>query len=210
MEKKQELHVVGGTSRSRAEQATLGYDLGCHCEVYSDEVELLLHNPQGGIILAYDDPDRGGVARLLRLLAERGIWLPVVGTNPAPRPRNVVDAIRAGALDYLSLPLRRDRFGEALIRINAEASAYAEARRKMIEARNRIAALSTREREVLDWLAEGCSNKLIANALSISPRTVEIHRANMMSKLGADHVSKAVRLRMEANLESNGTTSLRA
>ncbi|WP_246449656.1 response regulator transcription factor [Qipengyuania soli] len=96
------------------------------------------------------------------------------------------------------------------MRINSEAGAFADAHRRMIEARNRIAVLSTREREVLDWLAEGCSNKLIASEMSISPRTVEIHRAKMMSKLGADHVSQAVRLRMEANLEGNVSSRLSA
>jgi FixJ family two-component response regulator len=71
----------------------------------------------------------------------------------------------------------------------------------MIEARDRISTLSTREREVLDWLAEGSSNKAIARELDISPRTVEIHRANMMNKLGARHAAEAVRLRLEAKLE---------
>ena len=71
----------------------------------------------------------------------------------------------------------------------------------MIEARDRISKLSAREREVLDWLAEGSSNKAIARELEISPRTVEIHRANMMNKLGARHAAEAVRLRLEAKLE---------
>lgn len=54
---------------------------------------------------------------------------------------------------------------------------------------------------MLDWLAEGRSNKMIARELAISPRTVEIHRANMMSKLGAHHAAEAVRLRIEAHLD---------
>ena len=60
-----------------------------------------------------------------------------------------------------------------------------------------MADLSPREREVLDWLTRGCSNKVIARELTISPRTVEIHRANMMSKLGARHSAEAIRLRLE-------------
>ena len=77
---------------------------------------------------------------------------------------------------------------------------FGQARRRMIEARDRISSLSTREREVLDWLAEGSSNKVIARELDISPRTVEIHRAHMMEKLEADSLSSALRLAFVAGL----------
>lgn len=70
----------------------------------------------------------------------------------------------------------------------------------MIAARRLIEDLSEREREVLDLLVDGGSNKRIARELSISPRTVEIHRANMMQKLGAGHVAEAIRLRLDAKL----------
>ena len=85
--------------------------------------------------------------------------------------------------------------------VHTDAGRHAEARRRLIDARRRIDQLSKREREVLDWLSEGCSNKAIARELEISPRTVEIHRANMMDKLGAGHAAEAVRLRLEAGLE---------
>lgn len=204
MEQRQILHIVGGSSRSRAEQSHLGFALGHHCEIYANIGELTEHVPDHGIILAFDDPADGGVARVLRALSVIGKWLPVVATSFDPRPTCVVEAIKAGALDYLRLPLQEERLDSAIARISGEADAYAQARRKMVEARNRIAALSSREREVLDWLAEGCSNKMIARELSISPRTVEIHRANMMTKLGADHPSQAVRLRLEAQLDPGG------
>lgn len=201
MELRQTLHIVGGSSRSRAEQAHLGFGLGHHCEIYADTAELVVRPPDEGIVFVYDDPEAGGVVQAMRMLAGEGRWLPVVGTSFEPRPARVVEAIKAGALDYLRLPLRAGRLAETIARILTEADAYGDARRKMVEARNRLAALSPREREVLDWLAEGCSNKMIARELAISPRTVEIHRANMMSKLGAEHPSQAVRLRMEAHLD---------
>lgn len=69
----------------------------------------------------------------------------------------------------------------------------------MIEARNRLSALTEREHQVLHWLSEGNSNKSIARHLNISPRTVEIHRSNMMLKLGARHAIEAVRLALHAN-----------
>ncbi len=138
---------------------------------------------------------------ILERLSRLGIWLPLIAFDAQPRPGRIVDAIKAGALDYLSLPLDPERFARCLARIEKEAELFGQARRRMIEARDRISSLSTREREVLDWLAEGSSNKVIARELDISPRTVEIHRANMMSKLGARHAAEAVRLKLEAKLE---------
>lgn len=100
------------------------------------------------------------------------------------------------------MPLDPARLDRCLNGILAEAQVFKEARKRMIEARNRISNLSVREREVLDWLAEGSSNKAIARELDISPRTVEIHRANMMSKLGARHAAEAVRLKLEARMDT--------
>ena len=70
--------------------------------------------------------------------------------------------------------------------------------RQAVEARSKLSLLTQRETEVLDLLVAGSSNKQIARDLEISPRTVEIHRANMMAKLGANHAADAVRLRLEA------------
>lgn len=201
MTQRSTLHIVDGSSRSRAEQARLGFENGHHCEIYSDVAELMFSPPDRGIVLARDDDGEGRVDEVLSQLSHAGVWLPVVGTSMDPRPGQVVAAIKAGALDYLRLPLRPERLQEAVARIEREAAAYGAARRKMVEARSRISGLSPREREVLDWLAEGCSNKRIARELHISPRTVEIHRANMMNKLGAHHAAEAVRLRIEAHLE---------
>lgn len=194
------LHIVDSSSRSRAEQARLSYELGYHCEIYSDVEELMHTPPDRGIVLVCDDSDSGQLASVMAWLNSVGIWLPVVGTGTDPRPGQVVAAIKEGALDFLRLPLDPDRVEETVMRIEHESEAYGMARRKMAEARNLIASLTPREREVLDGLAEGRSNKMIARELHISPRTVEIHRANMMSKLGAHHAAEAVRLRIEAHL----------
>ena len=201
MTKRTVLHIVDGSCRSRADQARIGFEAGYHCEIYSDVAELMVSSPERGIVLARDDGAERVVDEVLSSLSRAGLWVPVVGTSEDPRPSQVVSAIKAGALDYLRLPLRPERLEETVRSIESEAAAYGEARRKMIEARNRIANLSPREREVLDWLAAGRSNKAIARELQISPRTVEIHRSNMMSKLGAHHAAEAVRLRLEAHLE---------
>jgi len=201
MTRKASLHFIDSNSRHRAELARVGFTLGHHSEVYGDLSELSVHPPREGIIIARDTPEEGGVTMILERLGRLGIWLPLIAVDAEPRPQRIVDAIKAGALDYLSLPLDPERFERCLTRIAKEAEVFGAARRRMIEARDRIASLSAREREVLEWLSEGSSNKVIARELDISPRTVEIHRANMMHKLGARHAAEAVRLKLEAKLE---------
>ena len=201
MTRKASLHFIDSNSRHRAELARVGFTLGHHSEVYGDLSELSVHPPREGIIIARDMPQEGGVSMILERLSRLGIWLPLIAIDNDPRPGRIVEAIKSGALDYLSLPLDTERFERCLTRIAKEAEVFGAARRRMIEARDRIASLSAREREVLEWLTEGSSNKVIARELDISPRTVEIHRANMMHKLGARHAAEAVRLKLEAKLE---------
>lgn len=201
MTRKAPLHFIDSCSRQRAEMARIGFAMGHHSEVYNDISELSVHPPREGIIIARDTPEEGGVAMTLERLSRLGIWLPLIAVDVQPRPGKIVEAIKAGALDYLSLPLDPERFTRCLARVGQEAELFGAARRRMIEARDRISTLSTREREVLEWLARGSSNKAIARELAISPRTVEIHRANMMTKLGARHAAEAVRLRLEAGME---------
>lgn len=202
MSQKQTIHFVEPDTRQRAELARLTLALGHHAEVYADIAELCERPPHEGILAVRQGEGAGGIATLIERLAEAGVWLPVVAMDEAPQPESVVAAMRDGALDYVALPLDSARLADLLERIEVEARAHAAALRRMQEARSRIARLSPREREVLDWLAEGSSNKTIARELSISPRTVEIHRANMMGKLGARHSAEAVRLRLEAALDS--------
>ncbi|MDE1467823.1 response regulator transcription factor [Aurantiacibacter sp. D1-12] len=201
MEQRLTMHIVGGNSRSRASQSRLVLSMGHHAEVYSDLVELLDRPPNDGVIVASEDVVEDGIGALLEEMADHGIWIPLVAAREEPGVDEVVQAIQAGALDFLTLPLTEEELRRMIAHVHNDAGRHAEARRRLIDARRRIGALSNREREVLDWLSEGCSNKAIARELEISPRTVEIHRANMMDKLGANHAAEAVRLRLEVGLE---------
>ena len=197
------IHFVDGDIKARAESARLALALGHHAEVYSALGELTRHPPKDGIVIARGDLLPGGPGEILAALFAAGIWLPLIIASEATGPCCIVEAIRAGALDFLALPLEEEQLAAMLQRVAGEAPARSATQRRMIEAREKVGALSEREREVLELLVEGGSNKLIARALEISPRTVEIHRARMMAKLGASHVAEVVQLWFEARLCEN-------
>jgi two-component system response regulator FixJ len=111
-----------------------------------------------------------------------------------------VRAMKAGAFDFLEKPYKPDALLETIDNAFARME-HASAGSAQIEtARARVDALSRRERDVLTGLIEGRSNKIIAYDLSISPRTVEIYRANLMTKMGVRSLSEALRVAFAAGL----------
>lgn len=193
------LHYIDANVRERASFAQIVIQLGHHCELYESLHELSLHVPRQGILFVRDDPViGGGIVSAIASLDQLGVWLSVVGVAEAPEPRRIVETIKAGALDYLTLPLDYGRLERCLARISLEDKQTASLRRRRIEAQEKIGRLTSREGEVLEKLSAGLSNKAIARELGISPRTVEIHRRNMMSKLEASHAASAVRVALEA------------
>ena len=207
MEQQITFHIVGGSSRSRAEQARFIYARGSHAELYAEVSELIHRAPARGLVVACGELLEVGVDSLVDRLGSAGVWLPIIAASEVAQVPQIVTAVKQGAFDYLALPIEDEAFDRLLARIAAgEAERDVRARRAMVEARTSIATLSRRERQVLDWLCEGCSNKHIARALDISPRTVEIHRANMMEKLDVQHSAEAVRLQFIAGLQSTACT----
>jgi two-component system response regulator FixJ len=194
------LHFVEADTHTRAELMKVGASLGLHCEIYADFAEMEAYPPRSGLIIVRDQPDTNAISFALDQLMNMGVSLPVVAMDKDPDPGRVVQAVKGGALDYLVLPLRPERLSTCLARIAREAEQVSGIRQRTIAARRKIDQLSPRENEVLTALAVGASNKEIARQLDISPRTVEIHRANMMVKVGARHTAEAIRVKMEAGV----------
>src|ERR1700757_460924 len=144
-------------------------------------------------------PGIDGLALLRQLKARHGTLPVIIMTGNGDVPL-AVEAMKLGAVDFLEKPVEDDRLIgmiDAALR-QAESSARSEAVTLDIAAR--IASLSPRERQVMDGLIAGLSNKLIAKEYDISPRTIEVYRANVMTKMQASSLSELVRLAMRAGL----------
>jgi two-component system, LuxR family, response regulator FixJ len=137
---------------------------------------------------------------LMDRLKEQGFRGPVVAMTAHGDVATAVRAMKAGATDFIEKPFDDEAFlaaiSAALGRANAPGAAGVGA-----EAAVRIAALSPREREVLELLITGKSNKAVARELGLSPRTVEVHRARLMTRLAVANFAEAVRLAVWAELD---------
>ena len=171
---------------------------GVHVEPFETVSELSGHWPRQGLILVHDAGDT--IPALTQRLVQSGNWLPVVAFGEKPPPRRIVEAMLGGAIDYLAWPFDDGELATTLESAEQRAENVGHTRLREAVARSRIERLTPREREVLTGLAAGHSNRSIAEHLSISPRTVEIHRANMLTKIGATHTSDAIRIAIEAAL----------
>lgn len=196
------IHVLDDDSARRAQIARAAYALGHHAEVYSDPGELAAHAPEGGVVVALEDAVSGGVSGLRGLLNREGRWLAIIATSPTPSIEKAVQAIKDGALDYLPLPFEERELSRVLESVASEASTLRAKRQRELDARARILRLSAREREVVAAMARALTNKEIGRELGISPRTVEIHRTNALTKLAARHSTEAVRLWLEAGADT--------
>jgi two-component system, LuxR family, response regulator FixJ len=152
----------------------------------------------GCLVLDFYLPGLNGL-QMLRALAERSLRFPTVMITGRGDVSIAVEAMKAGAVDFIEKPFApaalRDSIGLAQRRLAdlADASGLVDA------ARSRLALLSEREREVLGGLVAGLPNKTIAYDLGLSPRTVEAHRARIMSKTQAANFSALVRLALAAS-----------
>lgn len=147
----------------------------------------------GCILLDIRMPGMDGL-EVQQALHDRGVSLPVVimtGHGDVPLS---VRAMKAGAVDFIEKPFEREVLLSAMNTGFAVLRRSDSGRGRAKDAAVRLQALTPREREVLNGLADGLPNKTIAYDLGISPRTVEIHRANLMTKLGVRSLSEALRL----------------
>ena len=142
-------------------------------------------------------PGIDGIELLQRLKASRSTLPVLIMTGHGDVPL-AVEAMKLGAVDFLEKPFEDDRLiGMIEIALKqAESGARSEA--AALDVIARVESLSPRERQVMEGLVAGLSNKMIAREYDISPRTIEVYRANVMTKMQASSLSELVRMAMRA------------
>jgi len=144
-------------------------------------------------------PGIDGIELLKRMKAGHTTFPIVIMTGHGDVPL-AVEAMKLGAVDFLEKPFEDDRLIAMIEMAIREAAPAARSEAVTQDMAARIASLSPRERQVMDGLIAGLSNKLIARDYDISPRTIEVYRANVMTKMQANSLSELVRLAMRAGL----------
>jgi two-component system response regulator FixJ len=173
----------------------------CGFESAKTFLDMLPQIRSGCIITDVRMPDVSGID-LLRRVKEIGIDIPVIVITGHGDVSMAVEAMKIGAVDFLEKPFD-DETLLAAVRASLHRTAdSAQRNAELADIRDKLAALSKRERQVLEGLVAGKANKAIAFDLGISPRTVEIYRANLMTKMAANSLSDLVRMAMTGGLIS--------
>ena len=167
---------------------------------YNSAAAFLASLPQlvsGCIITDVRMPDVSGID-LLKRLTELDIKIPVIVITGHGDVPLAVEAMKLGAVDFFEKPFDGDKIVAAVQTAMRDWQKGADREAEKAELHHRLATLSAREKDVLTGLVAGNPNKTIAYDLGISPRTVEIYRANLMTKMKAGSLSELVRMALLA------------
>jgi len=199
----EDLRLVHLVDDDEAIRRSVGFMLktsGFHVRAYESGVELMKSAPDlepGCILLDIRMPGMDGL-EVQKALRDKGLTLPVIIMTGHGDVSLAVQAMKAGAIDFIEKPFEKAVVLSAIEHGIERLKRSASSRDRADDAAVRLQALTPRERDVLDGLAKGLPNKTIAYDLGISPRTVEIHRANLMTKLGVRSLSEALRIAFAA------------
>ncbi|MEG3083011.1 response regulator [Sphingomonas sp. PB2P12] len=196
------VHIVDDDEAIRQSVGFMLRKAGYGVEVYASGGQFLKHAARstlGCVLLDVRMPEIDGLEVQARLSAQ-GIMLPVVMLTGHGDVTLAVRAVKAGAIEFLEKPFERTALLAAIDEALMQAGRNDRTQLAAAEAIVRLAALTARERDVLEGMVVGRPNKLIAYELDIATRTVEVHRANLMEKLSARSLSDVLRIAFAAGL----------
>jgi len=189
------VHLIDDDEAVRSSLALLISTVGLRVQGWGDPQQFLREFPRGdigAIVLDVRMPGISGLA-VLETLVREGVDQPVIMLTGHGTVDMCRRAFKAGAAEFLEKPVDDEALLEGLqnaVRQHVKSRERLAADRA---ARERYAQLSEREKEVAGFIVEGLTNKEIGRALSLSPRTVETHRANLFAKLQADSLAQLIR-----------------
>jgi two-component system response regulator FixJ len=201
------VHVIDDDEAARHSLAFLLRSAKIDVKTYESAVAFLYvasNVKTGCVITDVRMPEISGID-LLRRLRELKIGVPVIiitGHGDVPL---AVEAMKIGAADFLEKPFDDEVLLAAVRSALDKQDSDSKRRAERVEIESRLAALSNRERDVLNGLVAGHANKQIAFDLGISPRTVEIYRANLMAKMQAASLSDLVRMALITGVLGSGS-----
>lgn len=182
---KQIVYIIDDERSSLELIKVLMDSVGLNSETYSNPltfIESFQASNMGCIVLDINMPEMSGL-EVQKELNKRGSTLPIIFITGYGNVNTAVDAMKAGAIDFLEKPYDSDALLESIHFALQKNKSMAESVSVADSMGKRLSSLTPREHEVMSMLAKSLSNKEIARLLNISPRTVEVHRQHIMSKL---------------------------
>jgi FixJ family two-component response regulator len=190
------VYVLGGTGVDRDGICRLVHTVGLRAECFDSTESFLDHyNPDiPGCVVAHVYAADADSLQVQAKLAHAGHRIPVILLTEWDDMAMAVRAMRAGAVSVLRKPLSNGDLPELIHEAIAKDKANRRVQARVTESRRRLARLTPREREVLKLVVRGKANKEVAASLSVSEKTVEIHRAHVKKKLQAQSIAALVRM----------------
>lgn len=202
MSERRQIHIIDDEEAIRRSASFMLKTSGFAVDVWPSGSAFLKearHVEPGAILLDVRMPEMDGL-EVQQALNERGVSMPVVILTGHGDISIAVRAMKAGAIDFIEKPFDKATLLGAIELAFARLDAVHDKDVRTEQAKVTLGVLTPRERDVLEGLAQGFPNKTIAYDLGISPRTVEVHRANLMTKLQVRSLSDALRIAFAAGL----------
>ena len=194
------VYVVDDDGAFRESVAWLLESAGLKCRIFPSAADFLAAidgTAVGCLVTDLRMPGMSGL-ELQNVLNRDDFTLPVIVMTAHGDVETAVQAMKNGAVEFIQKPFKEHTFLDMVNAAIAQSVRDAELRSSVVDAKSRLRSLSAREREVLDHIVDGSTNKATASALDVSEKTVEAHRASIMQKLDVNSLASLMKLVLAA------------